>query len=88
MIRRPAKETRQIDTGVIFFFLRGGRLEDQAEMLFVRAEQGELELQASSEIHDDAISALRSGGASCDTVKRFLADERSRSRSRQGSARV
>ena len=87
MIRRPAKETRQIDTGVIFFFLRGGRLEDQAEMLFVRAEQGELELQASSEI-DDAISALRSGGASCDTVKRFLADERSRSRSRQGSARV
>ncbi len=74
MIRLPEKETLLIDTDVIFFFLRGGRLETQAELLILGAEDGKFELQTSSEIYDDAISALRSGETSFETVKSFLAD--------------
>jgi predicted nucleic acid-binding protein len=75
-MRRNEKKTLLVDTDVIFFFLRGGRLEDKAEKLVLKAENGELELRTSSEVYDDAISALRSGGTTLDVVRNFLADMR------------
>lgn len=65
------------DTDLFFFFLRGGILEKQAERVIAAAEEGNLTLRTSSEVYDDAISAIRAGGGSLSLAKDFVADMKS-----------
>ena len=65
------------DTDLFFFFLRGGKLEDQAERVIAAAEEGHLTLRTSSEVYDDAISAIRAGGGSLSIANDFVADMKS-----------
>ena len=65
------------DTDLFFFYLKGGRYESQAEEVVKAADSGEITLKTSSEVYDDAISAIRSDGASMDLAHSFVSDMRS-----------
>ncbi len=65
------------DTDMFFFFLRGGRCESQAGQVIKEASAGRVDLRTSSEVYDDAISAIRAGGASLSVAKSFVSDMRS-----------
>lgn len=66
-----------VDTDLFFFFLRGGRLEERAAGVIDEAESGQLELRTSSEVYDDAISAIRSDGHPLDLARAFVSDMKS-----------
>lgn len=65
------------DTDLFFFFLRGGSLEEQAKKVVDAAEDGPLVLRTSSEVYDDAISAIRAGGVSLEVANEFVSDMKS-----------
>ncbi|QQG49279.1 MAG: PIN domain-containing protein [archaeon] len=65
------------DTDVFFFYLKGGRCQVQAELVLKSAEEGELELRTSSEVYDDAITAIRADGLPLEVAQRFVADIKS-----------
>ncbi len=62
------------DADVFFFYLRGGALEEKASKIVGEAVSGAMKLHASSEVYDDAITAIRSGGTPLDVAIKFLAD--------------
>lgn len=65
------------DADLFFFFLRGGTFEEQAERIVRAADSGELTLRTSSEVYDDAISAIRADGTSLSVANSFVADMKS-----------
>ncbi len=65
------------DTDLFFFYLRGGRLEPQAESVIKAVSAGKLELRTSSEVYDDAISAIRADNAPLSLARDFISDMRS-----------
>lgn len=65
------------DTDLFFFFLRGGRLEVQAEKVVTAAENRSVILRTSSEVYDDAITAIRADGISIDIALEFVSDMKS-----------
>jgi predicted nucleic acid-binding protein len=65
------------DTDVFFFFLKGGKYESQAAIVMDQASSGKIELMSSSEVYDDAISAIRSDGASLNVARDFVSDMKS-----------
>ncbi len=65
------------DTDLFFFFLRGGRCESQAAAVIGESGKGALVLRTSSEVYDDAISAIRADGAPIDVARDFVADMKS-----------
>jgi predicted nucleic acid-binding protein len=65
------------DADLFFYFLRGGELEEQAKEVIKRAERGEVVLRTSSEVYDDAVTALRSKGHPLELAQSFVSDMRS-----------
>lgn len=65
------------DTDIFFFYLRGGKYERQAARVITQADSGRIDLRTSSEVYDDAISAIRSSGAALEVAQDFAADMRS-----------
>jgi len=62
------------DADLFFFYLRGGRLEEQASKVIEAASAGRVNLRTSSEVYDDAISALRADEVPLGTVLSFVSD--------------
>ena len=62
------------DADLFFFYLRGGRLEDQASKVIEAASAGRVNLRTSSEVYDDAISALWADEVPLETVLSFVSD--------------
>ncbi|HZW58198.1 MAG TPA: PIN domain-containing protein [Nitrososphaerales archaeon] len=60
------------DTDLFFFYLKGGKLAPQAKHVIKMASRGVLELRTSSEVYDDAISALRSDNVPMPTIIEFV----------------
>lgn len=65
------------DADVFFFYLKGGRYEDQAESVIKEADAGNIALRTSSEVYDDAISAIRADGAPLSVAQGFVSDMKS-----------
>jgi len=65
------------DTDLFFFYLKGGRFQAQAEGVIKESKKGNLELKTSSEVYDDAISAIRADGVSLHVAHSFVSDMRS-----------
>ncbi len=65
------------DTDLFFFYLRGGKFELQAEKVIQEASAGSLELRTSSEVYDDAISAIRANGSPLNVAHSFVSDMKS-----------
>jgi predicted nucleic acid-binding protein len=65
------------DTDLFFFYLRGGRYESQASSVIKEANEGIIELRISSEVYDDAISAIRAGDVPLDVAHGFVSDMKS-----------
>ena len=61
-----------VDADLFFSYLITDNLISHSESVVLAAGRGELDLFVCSEIYDDLISALRSGGASIDSVMSFL----------------
>ena len=59
---------------MFFFYLRGGELEEQAADVVAKASAGTITLRASSEVYDDAITALRSEGQPLRVARDFISD--------------
>lgn len=66
-----------VDTHLFFFYLKGGRLSSQAEIVIDKAKQGILDLKTSSEIYDDAISAIRGANLNLGPAPSFVSDMKS-----------
>jgi predicted nucleic acid-binding protein len=73
----PTGGTFLADTDLFFFYLRGGRCEVQAEKVIKEASAGRVSLKTSSEVYDDAISAIRADEDSLDVARSFVSDMRS-----------
>ncbi len=65
------------DTDLFFFYLRGGKLEAEAAAVFELASSDRVSLKTSSEVCDDAITALRSDGRSLELAFEFVSAMRS-----------
>jgi len=65
------------DTDLFFFYLRGGTFQAQAEGVIKEATSGRVDLKTSSEVYDDAISAIRADGVSLEVAHSFVSDMRS-----------
>ncbi len=65
------------DTDLFFYYLRGGKLEEQAAGVIQEAGAGRITLRTSSEVYDDAITALRSDGNPLSVALDFVSDMRS-----------
>ncbi len=74
---RDPKRVLLGDTDLFFFYLRGGRYEAQAEKVIRAASAGDLELRTSSEVYDDAISAIRADNAPLSLARDFISDMKS-----------
>lgn len=77
MSGRDSAEALLVDADLFFYFLRGGRLEREAEKVVRKAEAGALTLRTSSEVYDDAVLALRSDEVPLESIREFLGDMRS-----------
>ena len=75
--RRDPDASFVADADVFFFYLRGGRLEEQAADVIRQASAGTITLRVSSEVYDDAITAIRSEGQPLDVARDFVSDMRS-----------
>src|SRR2546427_9193652 len=75
--RGEAKKIFLGETDLFFFFLKGGRCESQAARIIEQAETEQIELRTSSEIYDDAISAIRAGGGTLSLAQEFVSDMKS-----------
>ncbi len=73
----PIPRTFLGDTDLFFFYLRGGEFEVQAEKVIKEASAGGVHLKTSSEVYDDAISAIRADGSSLDVAHSFVSDMKS-----------
>ncbi len=62
------------DADLFFFFLKGGRLQEEAALVVESAEKGTIALRTSSEVYDDAISAIRAEGTSIEVANGFVSD--------------
>jgi|SRR5579875_902026 len=60
------------DTDLFFFYLKGGKLAQQAKHVIKMASRGALELRTAPEVYDDAISALRSDNVAMPTIIEFV----------------
>jgi len=65
------------DTDLFFFYLRGGKLEAEAERVIREVNSGRIQLRTSSEIYDDAISAIRADNAPLSLAHSFISDMKS-----------
>ena len=65
------------DADLFFYFLRGGKHEKRAADVIARAAEGSLSLRTSSEVYDDAISAIRSEGQPLEVAEEFVSAMRS-----------
>lgn len=65
------------DTDLFFFYLKGGKYEIEAREIIRRASSGLTEIRASSEVYDDAISALRSDNIALETIHEFISKMKS-----------
>jgi predicted nucleic acid-binding protein len=65
------------DTDLFFYYLRGGSLENQAAGVIENAASGGTILRTSSEVYDDAITALRSEGQPLTVAQDFVSAMRS-----------
>jgi predicted nucleic acid-binding protein len=65
------------DTDLFFFYLKGGKLSLQAKQVIKDASSGLLELRTSSEVYDDAISALRSDNVPLHIIHDFVSKMKS-----------
>lgn len=65
-----------VDADVLFSYLVGDHLTNNAERLLTRAEEGAVRISVASEIFDDVVTALRSGGISIQTVVELVGDLR------------
>ncbi len=61
----------------LFFYLRGGECEAQAERVVREVTAGAIELRASSEVYDDAVSAIRADNLPLNVAYGFVADMKS-----------
>ncbi len=77
MPRRDDAREFLADTDLFFFYLRGGKLEEQAARVIQEAAAGRIVLKTSSEVYDDAITALRSDGYPLSMTFEFVSDMRS-----------
>jgi predicted nucleic acid-binding protein len=75
--RESDRSSLLADTDLFFFFLRGGKFESEAESVIDQAVSGIISLMVSSEVYDDAISAIRADGASLDVARSFVSDMKS-----------
>ena len=75
MTNKP--RTVLVDTDLFFFYLKGGTLASQAENVIRKANEGILDLKTSSEIYDDAISAIRGTKLSLSVAHSFVSDMKS-----------
>ncbi len=64
------------DADVFFSYITADHLVPHSENVMLAAGRGELTLYVCSEVYDDIISALRSGGASLEGVMEFLTSMR------------
>jgi|SRR5271155_4724053 len=62
------------DADLFFFYLRGGKLEDKASKVIEAASAGRVNLRTSSEVYDDAVSALRADEVPLEIVLSFVSD--------------
>jgi predicted nucleic acid-binding protein len=74
---REGSKVLLADTDLFFFFLRGGRLEERAAGVIDEAEKGVLQIRTSSEVYDDAVSAIRSDGYPLELARAFVSDMKS-----------
>ena len=77
---RGRDETKKVflgETDLFFFFLKGGRCESQAAKIIEQAESEQIELRTSSEVYDDAISAIRADGGTLSLAQEFVSDMKS-----------
>jgi predicted nucleic acid-binding protein len=65
------------DTDLFFFYLKGGKYELKARELIRKASSGLVEIKTSSEVYDDAISALRSDNVALTIVHDFVSKMKS-----------
>ena len=72
-----ASRTLLGDADLFFFYLRGGKYEAQAASVVKATGADELVLRTSSEVYDDAISAIRADGAPLEVAESFVADMKS-----------
>lgn len=75
---REGKTTLYLaDTDLFFFYLKGGKLSLQAKQIIRSAGSDLLELRTSSEVYDDAISALRSDNVALHIIHDFVSKMKS-----------
>lgn len=65
------------DTDLFFFYLKGGKFSRHAKQIIRKSNRGVLELRTSSEVYDDAISALRSDNVAISTIIEFVSKMKS-----------
>lgn len=65
------------DTDLFFFYLRGGRYSEQARQVIRSASASVLELRTSSEVYDDAVTAMRSDNIDFEIIRDFISKMKS-----------
>lgn len=61
-----------VEADLFFSYLAGDNLSSHSERVVLAAGRGKIELYACSEVYDELVWALRSGGASIDDAILFL----------------
>jgi predicted nucleic acid-binding protein len=65
------------DTDVFFFYLKGGKFSEQARQVIRNASASVLELRTSSEVYDDAVTAMRSDKVAFAVIRDFISKMKS-----------
>jgi len=74
MLRVPTRLV--VDTDLFISYLRGDDLSDRAEIVIDQALNKKTSLLVSSEMHDDLITAYRTGGYKLNEIRNILLDLR------------
>ena len=65
------------DTDIFFFYLKGGRFSEQARQIIRSASSSMVELRTSSEVYDDAVTAMRSDNIAFAIIRDFISKMKS-----------
>ncbi len=65
------------DTDLFFYYLKGGKYSEQARNVIRSASANTLELRTSSEVYDDAITAMRSDNIPLPIIRDFISKMKS-----------
>jgi predicted nucleic acid-binding protein len=65
------------DTDLFFFYLKGGKFCEQARQVILSASASMLELRTSSEVYDDAVTAMRSDNIALNIIRDFISKMKS-----------